>query len=168
MVAAVDALAALAPIGSGYARLPVADAFNWPDCAAVIDPGEWYLVAFRSVVKLGADLDRLRDFDDNAHHEASGAPGFVHYFKGPLDTDGSCLSFCLWNSRAEARAAAGLSHHRAAVTIIGETYSQYNLEFLRVRRSAIATSVEFEPYDAERPAADEARVPHAQLGFSPA
>jgi hypothetical protein len=168
MVAIVDALAALASTGPGYARLPVADAFNWADCAEAIDPGEWYMVAFRSIVKPGADLDRLRVFDDNAHHEASGAPGFVHYFKGPLDTDGSCMSFCLWNSRSDARGAAGLAHHRAAVTIIGETYSLYNLEFLRVRRSAIATSVEFEPYDGEGPAVDHARVPRARLGFSPA
>lgn len=164
----MDALDALAPTGPGYARLPLAAAFNWSDCAGAMDPGEWYLVAFRSIVKLGADLDQLRVFDDNAHDEAGRAPGFVHYFKGPLDTDGSCLSFCLWNSRAEARAAAGLSHHRAAVTIIGETYSQYNLEFLRVLRSATAASVEFEPYDAPIPAADDARTPLPQLGFSPA
>lgn len=164
----MDALDALAPIGPGYARLPIAEAFNWPDLADAIGPGEWYLVAFRSIVKPGADLDRLCAFDDNAHHEASGAPGFVHYFKGPLDTDGSCMSFCLWNSRSEARAAAGQSHHRAAVTIIGESYSQYVLEFLRVRRSAMAASIEFEPYDATGPAADDGWVPRPQLGFSPA
>jgi hypothetical protein len=164
----VDALDVLAPIGPGYARLPVAEAFNWPDVAEVLGPGEWYLVAFRSIVKPDADLDRLRVFDDNAHHEASGAPGFVHYFKGPLDTDGSCMSFCLWTSRSEAREAAGLSHHRAAVTVIGETYSQYVLEFLRVRRSATAASLAFEPYDAEGPALHDARTLRPQLGFSPA
>jgi hypothetical protein len=164
----VNALDALAPTGPGYARLPVADAFNWSDCADAIGSGEWYLVAFRSIVKPGADLERLCAFDDSAHHEAAGAPRFVHYFKGPLDTDGSCMSFCLWTSRAEARAAAGLSHHRAAVTIIGETYSQYNLEFLRVRRTAMASALEFEPYDADRAAAPDAWLPNAQLGFSPA
>lgn len=164
----MDALDALAPTGPGYARLPVADAFNWSDCAEMIGSGEWYLVAFRSIVKPGADLDRLCAFDDNAHHEASQAPGFVHYYKGPLDTDGSCMSFCLWNSRAEARAAAGLAHHRAAVTIIGETYSLYNLEFLRVRRTAMASALEFEPYDAQVPATQDAWASHAQLGFSPA
>jgi hypothetical protein len=168
MVAAVDALDALAPTGPGYARLPVADAFTWSECTDALGTGEWYLVAFRSIVKPGADLERLCAFDDNAHHEAAGAPGFVHYFKGPLDTDGSCMSFCLWTSRAEARAAAGLSHHRAAVTIIGETYSLYNLEFLRVRRTAMAAALEFEPYDADRHAAPDAWLQNAQLGFSPA
>ena len=168
MVRFVDALDALAPVASGYANASIAEAFNWADCAGAVEPGEWYLVAFRSVVQPDADLDRLREFDDNAHDEATRAPGFVHYFKGPLDIDGSCLSFCMWNSRAEARAASARPHHRAAVSIIGETYAEYVLEFHRVRRIAGAVAFEFEPYDAETALGGAFGRPHPNLGLSPA
>ena len=68
-------------------------------------PGEWYMVAFRSDAPAGVDEARLTAYDDWAHTEAMTAPGFVHYFKGPTTADGRCMSFCLWDSRAEARAA---------------------------------------------------------------
>ena len=50
------------------------------------------------------------------------APGFVHYFKGPMGPDGSCLSFCLWQSRADARSAAGRPAHVEAVGLLDEMY----------------------------------------------
>ena len=102
----MDALPALVPVSEAYASLPIADAFTWQDASRGLGDGEWYLVAFRSVRRCGADEVRLNAFDDLAHQEAAGAPGFVHYFKGPAAGDGSCLSFCLWQSRAEARSAA--------------------------------------------------------------
>lgn len=168
MVAHVDALAPLRPVSDDYAHLPVQRAFTWDDCAASIEPGEWYLVAFRSRVRPDADLDRLRVYDDWAHAEATHAPGFRHYFKGPLASDGSCMSFCLWNSRTEARAAAGRPGHQEAVSIIGETYAEYILEFHRVRRPASVATLEFEPYDAAPGGTAERQVPRPELGFSPA
>ena len=108
----------------------------------------WYLVAFRSVRRADADEERLCAFDDRAHAEAAAAPGFVHYFKGPTSSDGSCLSFCLWASRADARAAAGLPAHQEAVTLIREMYDRYTLEFLRVSRPDPSPRLAFEPYDA--------------------
>ena len=69
------------------------------------------MVAFRSIRRPGVDEARLTAYDDWAHAEAMDAPGFVHYFKGPTDRDGRCMSFCLWDSRAEARAAAGRPAH---------------------------------------------------------
>src|SRR5712691_1759516 len=124
----------LVPVSEAYARLPIADAFTWQAASADLGDGEWYLVAFRSIRRPDADEDRLNAFDDAAHHEAATAPGFVHYFKGPAANDGSCLSFCLWQRRVEARAAAGWLAHLAAVTILGEMYERYTLEFHRVRR----------------------------------
>lgn len=142
----MDALGSLAPVSDRYATLPVADAFDWRGIGRQLGDGEWYLVAFRSIRKPGADEARLADHDERAHLEAAAAPGFVHYFKGPIGADDSCLSFCLWTSRAEARAAAGKPDHVEAVSLIGEMYAAYTLEFLRVtvRDRAIA----FEPYDA--------------------
>lgn len=137
----------LAPVSERYASLPVADAFSWAECAADVQPGEWYMVAFRSIRRPGVDESRLAAYDEWAHTEAMGAPGFVHYFKGPTSADGHCMSFCLWNSRAEARAAAGKRAHISAAALTHESYADYRLEFHRVRRLAGDAGFTFEPYD---------------------
>jgi hypothetical protein len=126
--------------------LPVRDAFNWRDASSELGDGEWYLVAFRSIRRAGADEDRLTMFDELAHQEAATSPGFIHYFKGPQATDGSCLSFCLWRSRADARAAAGRPDHVRAVSLIDEMYESYTLEFHRVTREA-GGALTFEAFD---------------------
>ncbi len=143
----MDALPRLAPISTDYASLPVADAFNWSDGATELGDGEWYLVAFRSVRRPGADEERLATFDELAHQEAAGATGFVHYLKGPSAADGSCMSFCLWQSRDDARAAARGPAHVRAVSLLEEMYATYTLEFLHVRREA-GGPLTFEPYRA--------------------
>lgn len=147
--ARMDALHALTPVSERYATLPVADAFDWLDVGTQLADGEWYLVVFRSIRKEGADETRLTMYDERAHLEAAAAPGFVHYFKGPAAGDGSCLSFCLWTSRAEARAAAGRPDHVEAVSLLNEMYEAYTLEFLRV--SVHDRAISFAPYDAPLP-----------------
>jgi hypothetical protein len=137
----------LLPVSDRYASLSVAEAYTWDEVAPDVDPGEWYMVAFRSVRRPGADEARLTAYDDWAHLEASTAPGFVHYFKGPTTADGRCMSFCLWDSRAEARAAAGRPAHTQAAALTHEAYAEYTLEFHRVRRLA-GGGFTFEPYDA--------------------
>lgn len=142
----MDLLPCLAPVSDRYAALPVAAAFNWRDATTGLSEGEWYLVAFRSIRRADANEARLTAFDDLAHAEAAAAPGFVHYFKGPAAADRSCLSFCLWESRADAREAAGRPAHVRAVSVIAEMYEQYTLEFHRVTKGADGT-LAFEPYD---------------------
>ncbi len=151
----MDALAALAPVSEAYATLPVARAFDWSVVARQLGVGEWYLVVFRSIRRADADETRLTAYDDLAHIEAQSAPGFVHYFKGPAASDRSCLSFCLWTSRAEARAAAGRPGHVEAVSIINEMYEAYTLEFLRVT-GRTGVPLQFEPYDMARDAVPSA------------
>ena len=143
----MDAFAALAPVSEAYAHLPVAEAFDWSGVGRQLGTGEWYLVAFRSIRRLDADEVRLNEFDERAHLEAQSSPEFVHYFKGPSEADRSCLSFCLWTSRAEARAASGRPAHIEAVSVIAEMYERYTLEFLRVTGRA-GQPLGFEPYDA--------------------
>jgi hypothetical protein len=137
----------LLPVSDDYATLPVSQAFNWDACAAEALEGEWYLVAFRSVQRLRADQEQLCRMDDAAHAEAAGSPGFVHYFKGPANARRECLSFCLWDSRREAREAAGKPDHVAAISLIAETYERYTLEFLRVTKRTGEGRFRFEPYD---------------------
>ncbi len=137
----------LAPVSTRYASLPVGEAFTWADIAASVPPGEWYMVAFRSTRLPGADEDVLTRHDDWAHAEAKTAPGFVHYLKGPTTDGGLCLSFCLWDSRTEARAAAGRPAHAAAAALTHVTYEEYTLEFHRVTRLADDARFTFEYYD---------------------
>ena len=155
--------AKLVPVSDRYATLSVAEAFTWDACRADIPPTGWYMVAFRSIRRPDADEARLTAYDDWAHTEAMQAPGFVHYLKGPADVHGQCMSFCLWTSRQEARAAAGLPAHVRAAAITFESYAHYSLEFHQVRRTADG-GLTFEPYDqvsAETPP-DE---PPAVLGL---
>lgn len=156
----MDALPRLAPISPDYASLPVADAFNWSEGATELGDGEWYLVAFRSVRRPGADEERLATFDELAHQEAAGAAGFVHYLKGPSATDGSCMSFCLWESRDDARAAARRPAHVRAVGLLEEMYATYTLEFLHVRRAA-GGPLTFEPYRAPAQVIGEVEEPRS-------
>ncbi len=137
----------LTPVSDRYAGLPVADAFDWAACLDDVGPGEWYMVAFRSVRRANVDEDRLNAYDDWAHKEAMGAPGYVHYFKGPTCPDGRCMSFCLWDSRTEARAASGSAAHTQAAALTHEAYAEYSLEFHRVTRVA-GGGFTFQPYDA--------------------
>jgi hypothetical protein len=136
----------LGPVSDRYATLPVSDAFDWSSCLDDVPPGEWYMVAFRSRRRADVDEDRLTEYDDWAHAEAAKAPGFVHYFKGPTTSDGRCMSFCLWDSRTEARAAAGRPAHTKAAALTHEAYAEYSLEFHRVTKAD--SGFAFEPYDA--------------------
>ena len=140
----------LAPAAGLYATMPIADAFDWASVAAGVAAGEWYMVCFRSVRQPDADERLLQTLDDAAHLEAMSAPGFVHYFKGATNERGECLSFCLWDTRAHARAAAGRPAHALATAIVREMYASYRLEFYRVRLRAGHSRFEFQPYD--RPA----------------
>ena len=162
----MDALEALSPVYGDYATMPVADAFDWSAAGEALGEGEWYMVVFRSVRRPDADEATLTDYDDRAHLEASRSDGFVHYFKGPLAADGTCLSFCIWASRADARAASSKPLHAEAAGLVAEMYERYTLEFLRLRREAGGPLV-FEAYDA--PGRAPAPSPFAAIpGFSPA
>lgn len=164
----MDLLQRLAPVSVAYAGLPIADAFTWQEASAELGDGDWYLVAFRSVRKAGADEERLTLFDELAHQEAATSPGFVHYFKGPRAADGSCLSFCLWQTRADARAASGRPDHVRAVSLIDEMYESYTLEFHRVAREA-GGPLAFEPYDRvpAHGAPSASSIPHATEAIAP-
>jgi hypothetical protein len=139
--------ASLAPTVPDYASLPIAGAFTWSKCAVELDVGEWYLVAFRSVIRDTADTALLWEHDRRAHLEARGHPGYVHYFHGLPNERGECLSFCLWDSREDARNAASGPSHLEAVALVHEMYESYVLEFMRVHKRPEANELEFESYD---------------------
>src|SRR4051794_40669461 len=99
-------------ITDDYMLLPVESSFNWHECFQDIESGEWYLVVFRSKHRLDADEVLLTELDNDASAAARETPGFLHYFIGTPRATGECLSFCLWEDQASARAgSAKPAHH---------------------------------------------------------
>jgi hypothetical protein len=145
----------LLPASDDYPMRPIEQAITWADAASVEAAAEWYLVVFRSIRRFDVDESELVRHDDAAHAEAMSAPGFVHYFKGPLSVERACLSFCLWTSREAARVASGMPAHRAAVAFIGDAYDHFTLEFYRARKVAGSLAWTFEPYDRAPAGSDE-------------
>ncbi len=121
-------------VAADYCRLPVADGFSWGEAFAEGEDGEWYLVAFRSKHATDADEARLTWLDEQASAAASRHPGFLYYFIGTPLPDGGCLSFCLWESPADARAAADDPAHRLAMEEGLPAFAYYRLERFRLRK----------------------------------
>lgn len=125
----------LTPVSPLFATLPILEGFTWDDCFAPVEAGEWYLVVFRSIRRPDADLQLLTEYDDRAYDEALANRGLLYYFKGELNERCECLSFCVWNSREQARASARLPQHAQAAALVRQMYESYTLErYLLVKR----------------------------------
>ena len=123
-----EAFSFLRPVRDDYPLIPIEDGFNWQACADGIDIPDLYLVVFRSVRRADADTAILKEYDDLAYEDARAAPGFLYYFRGQLTPERSCLSFCLWQSRAEARSASARTPHASAAGLVSRMYESYVLE----------------------------------------
>ena len=123
-----EACQRLSPIDPDYANLPIEEGFNWSSCLDEACFDRLYVVVFRSVRRASANLDLLREHDDRAYADAEGAGGLLFYFKGLVNERRECLSFCLWESREQARRAASGASHREAATITAEMYESYTIE----------------------------------------
>ena len=84
-----------------------------------------YLVDFASRRRPDADEADLMRLDDEAHAEAAASEGFLLYFRGDVDGDGCCRSFCVWRSREDAVRASRKPKHRAASEATRELYASY-------------------------------------------
>ena len=126
----------LSPIHPDHANLPIQEGFNWSACLAEVSFSRLYLVVFRSVRRATADLERLKEHDDKAYAEALEAGGLLRYFRGIMNERRECLSFCLWESREQARRAAGGASHAAAMRITAKMYESYRLERYYMMRTA--------------------------------
>jgi hypothetical protein len=136
----------LRPIREDYAIAPILESFNWAECLASADGADWYLVAFRSVRNQHADDRLLYELDARAHEEAISHTGLVHYFGGELDAQRRCLSFCVWEDRERAAAAAALPKHRDAIGAAVTMYDSYVLERYRITASGGTVAIdEIEP-----------------------
>jgi hypothetical protein len=123
-----EACQRLSPIHPDHATLPIQEGFNWSSCLSDACFDRLYLLVFRSVLRVSADLELLWEHDKRAHAEALEAGGLLCYFRGVMNERLECLSFCLWESSEQARRASAGSSHRAASRIVAETYESYSLE----------------------------------------
>jgi len=89
-----------------------------------------------------ADVALLTEFDDHAHMEAMGVGGLIYYFKGQLSERRECLSFCLWRTREQARAALHLPRHQDVVRAAREMYESYVLERYVIATHAGSSAIE--------------------------
>jgi hypothetical protein len=125
----------IAPRLGNYALAPIQEGFDWSGILDKIndvheiprDQG-LYLVVFRSQKRPEADDEMLTAYDTLAHEEAMESPSLLHYFKGETDSEGNCLSFCLWTSQADARKASSQPDHVAAAKLVARMYTTYALE----------------------------------------
>ena len=81
-----------------------------------------------------ADLDLLLYHDDRAYEEALASGGLLRYFKGQANDRGECQSFCLWETREQARKAAEAASHRSAASVSAQMYLSYSLERYWIRK----------------------------------
>ena len=132
----------LRPIREDYAIAPILESFNWAECLGSVEGADWYMVAFRSVRNTDADDPLLYELDARAHAEAISHTGLVHYFGGELDAERRCLSFCVWEDRGRAAAAAALPKHRDAIEAAVTMYDSYVLERYRITASGGEVAIE--------------------------
>ena len=129
-----EACQQISPRHPDYATLPIEDAFDWSSLSRCLFE-RLYLVVFRSLLRPEADLDLLREHDDRAYEEALVSGGLLRYFKGHANEWGECLSFCLWETREQARQAADAASHRSAVGTTAQMYLSYSLERYWIQKS---------------------------------
>jgi len=117
--------APIAPMTPDYMTLPELEGFNWSECLAAVASGRWFMVTFRSIRKADADDALLTEYDDRAFAEALGSSGLLCYFRGALDDQRRCLSFCLWERPEQARDASLLPEHQLAAHLVRAFYESY-------------------------------------------
>src|SRR5215203_2838769 len=132
----------ISPRHPDYATRPIETGFDWSPLSGCSFDG-LYLVVFRSVRRPDADLDLLRQHDDRAYEEALRSGGLLKYFKGQANERGECLSFCLWETRDQARQAADAASHRSAIGATAQMYLSYSLQRFWIQKSG--EKLVFEP-----------------------
>jgi len=119
----------ITPIYQDYATRPIQDGFSWSSSLASCAFDRLYLIVFRSVRRPSVDLHLLREHDDRAYEKALESGGLLRYFRGEANERGECLSFCLWETSAQAiKEAAGTASHQSAAEITVLMYESYVLE----------------------------------------
>ena len=123
-----EACRQLSPVHPDYTSWPIEEGFNWSSSLVAVTFDRLYLVVFRSVRRATADFALLKRHDDRVYADALEAGGLLHYFKGEINQQRECLSFCLWESPQLAQRASAGASHAAATRLTARMYESYYLE----------------------------------------
>ncbi|EOD52806.1 hypothetical protein BKCO1_4000092 [Neofusicoccum parvum] len=138
------ALQTLRPSTPAYATAPYDRAFDWAALFATLrtlaaDAGAapfprsaFYVVAFRSVLKDGADGERLGLLDAMSHEEAVEAGGLLKYWFGVPDAERRNLATCFWHSREDAAEGGKGPWHKKARAAAATMYESIRFETRRL------------------------------------
>ncbi len=117
------------PTRDDYAdfKVDVEDSFNWQGIFEQLKEDDQEienkiaLFIFRSIRRARVDDKILKQLDDAALLSAESAKGFIHYepFEG--------LSYCLWQTPEDARAAISSPDHVSAARYAEQAYAECHL-----------------------------------------
>ena len=153
-----EACQQISPIHPDHATLPIQEGFNWSSCLGDARFDRLYLVVFRSMLRVTADLELLCEHDNRVYAEALDVGGLLCYFRGSMNERRECLSFCLWESREQALRAAGGASHRKAAATTADMYESYVLERYDLVKEE-AGDLAFRRLGGELPGQDPPGVP---------
>ena len=99
------ALTQFSPLYPDYTTSLYMSTFNWLNIFLLLrrlcrhigirwNRSEFYVVIFRSTLRIGADQNRLAELDEMSHQEACASGGLLHYWFGSPDVERKNLATC--------------------------------------------------------------------------
>lgn len=118
-------------------------AFNW---TSLVDasPVGLHLVTFSMSLNQDASneqIEELKRYDAKASLEAEDSTGFLCYYADEISVGRTALSFCIWESAEDAKAASSRPDHLAAVEYARNEGQKIYLNYV-VRRYLLEQSEE--------------------------
>ncbi|KAF3766726.1 hypothetical protein M406DRAFT_337672 [Cryphonectria parasitica EP155] len=134
-----EALAGMAPVRDDYATASYDEAFNWDEVILrmrelamarrhAFRKTSWYIVAFRSQIKVTTVYPDLGALDKAAHAEAMASGGFLKYWFGTPNEDLRNLATCIWRSQEDAKKGSVGPDHRRAAGAARSMYSEWKID----------------------------------------
>ncbi|KAI0018493.1 hypothetical protein F4780DRAFT_518461 [Xylariomycetidae sp. FL0641] len=126
-----------------YATAPYTEIFNWDQIIDEVGKlaqqqghswkeRSFFIVAFRSQIPPTTVYAELGALDKAAHAEATASGGFLKYWFGTPDKEGSNLATCLWRSQEDAKKGGMGPAHREAASAARSLYSHWKIERYRL------------------------------------
>ncbi|QIW95981.1 hypothetical protein AMS68_001499 [Peltaster fructicola] len=145
------ALISMNNIRPDYATAPYQESFNWNEIAEsfskqAVGDISFFVIVFRSRLKLDADRDLLGELDKAAHLEAVEAGGLLKYWFGTPDDNRRNLATCLWRARQDASLGGVGPGHAAAMLAARNMYDEWLVERLKLTVDASLGTWSFTPW----------------------